>query len=68
MSNDQPDRAERLQAILRDLINAAHSFVELTKEHEIARTDEWRDLSRAKDEAASDASNLRSGSAALPEC
>jgi hypothetical protein len=60
MSNDQPDRSERLEAILRDLIKAAHSFVESTKEKEIARTDEWRDLSRAKDEAASDLSNLRS--------
>jgi hypothetical protein len=60
MPNDQPDRSERLQAILCNLIKAAHSFVEFTKEQEIARTDEWRDLSRAKDEAASAASNLRS--------
>jgi hypothetical protein len=64
MSDNQPSRAERLEAILRDLIRAAHSFMEFTKEHEIARTDEWRDLSTATYEAASDASNLRSGSAA----
>jgi hypothetical protein len=60
MPNDQLDQTERLEAILRDLIKAAHSFVESTKEKEIAHTDEWRDLSRAKDEAASDLSNLRS--------
>jgi hypothetical protein len=60
MPNDQPDRAERLQAILRDLIHAADSFVQFTKEHEIARTDKWRDLSRATYAAASDASELRS--------
>jgi hypothetical protein len=60
MAHDQPDRSKRLQTILRNLIKAAHSFVEFTKEHEIARTDEWRDLSRAKDEAASDLSDLPS--------
>jgi hypothetical protein len=60
MSDNQPSRAERLDAVLRDLINAAHSFLQLTKEQEIARTDEWRDLSRATYDAASDAPNLRS--------
>jgi hypothetical protein len=66
MSNADPNRAERLEAVLRNLIKAAHSFVEFTREHKIAGTDEWRDLSRATYEAASDASNLRSGSAAPP--
>jgi hypothetical protein len=60
MPSDQPDRAERLQEILSDLINKVHSFLQFSKEREIARTDEWRDLSTANDKAANDLSNLRS--------
>jgi hypothetical protein len=60
MPNDHLDRSERFQAILHDLIKTADSFLQSTKEHEIAGTDGWRDLSRATYEAASDASNLRS--------
>jgi hypothetical protein len=62
MPNDEPDdRAERLVAILCNLIRVAHSFVEHTKQDAIASTDDWRELARAKDEAATDLSGLRSG-------
>jgi hypothetical protein len=36
-------------------------------EHEISRTDEWRDLSRVTYDAASDFASLRSGGAVRPE-
>jgi hypothetical protein len=60
MLDNQPSKAERLDALLQALIKAADSFLQSTNEDKIARSDEWRDLSRATYEAASDASNVRS--------
>jgi hypothetical protein len=38
VSDNQPSKAERLDSVLRDLVNAAHSFLQFSKEYEIART------------------------------
>jgi hypothetical protein len=58
MSDNQASKAERLDAVLRALIKAADSFLQSTNDDKIARSDEWRDLSRATYKAASDASNF----------
>jgi hypothetical protein len=52
MSDKQPSRADGLDAVLRALVKAADSFLQSTNEHTIARSHEWRDLSRATYEAA----------------
>ncbi len=67
MPNDQYD-PQCLEAVLRNLIRAAHSFLELTRQDEIAKTDEWRDLASANGEAATKASELRSRPPGGPLC